>query len=144
MVHKKQQHIEMVDTCWGYISGNCIFGDPKCWFRHLPSNFSDMKCELCDESFRTKHEYKKHEKQEHTSEVPICKEFESRTCKRGDKFCWFKHEKKEEFKQECNNHVEQIENDKVLERLFDLIEKITDRMNKFEQDIKNENENKRT
>ena len=70
MVHKKQQHIEMIDTCWGYISGNCIFGDQNCWFRHSPSISSDIQCKLCNESFRTKHEYKKHKKQKHSTEVP--------------------------------------------------------------------------
>ena len=129
----------MIDTCWGYISGYCIFGDQTCWFRHSPSISSDIQCKLCNESFRTKHEYKKHQKQKHATEVPICKDFASRNCKRGDKFCWFKHEKTEEFEQEHNNYVEQIEKDKVMERLFDLIEKVTDRMNKFEEDNKKEN-----
>ena len=31
-----------------------------------------------------------------------------------------------------------------MERLFDLIEKVTDRMNKFEKDNKKENKSKRT
>ena len=104
-----------------------------------PSISSDIQCKLCNENFRTKHEYKKHQKQKHPTEVPICKDFASRNCKRGDKFCWFKHEKTEEFEQEHNNYVEQIEKDKVMERLFDLIEKVTDRMNKFEEDNKKEN-----
>ena len=135
MVHKKQHHIEMIDTCWGFISGNCTFGDQKCWFRHSPSNFSDIKCKQCNESFRTKQEFKKHQKQKHPSEVPICKNSENKTCKRGDQLCWFKHEETEEFEHKYN------ENDKVLERLFDLIEELSNRMNKFEQDKKKENRN---
>ena len=94
-----------------------------------------MNCKQCNESFRTKHEFKKHQKQKHPREVPFCKNSASKTCNRGDQSCWFKHEETEEFEHKYN------ENDKVLERLFDLIEELSNRMNKFEQDKKKENRN---
>ena len=37
------------------------------------------------------------------------------------------------------NIIMKLDKLRILERLFDLIEKITDRMNKFEQGNKNEN-----
>ena len=75
-------------------------------------------------------------KKKHSTEVPICKDSASRKCKRGDKFCWFKHEKTEEFEQEHDNYVEQIEKDKVIERLFELLIEWTSLSNTIRKKMK--------
>ena len=127
MVHKKQHHIEMIDTCWGFVAGNCVFGDKKCWFRHSPTKLSDIKCKLCTENFETKPEYMKHRKEKHETVVPICQN--SSSCKY--EFCWFIHKGTDE--NEIPNEIEEMENNVVIERLFDLVEKLGERIKKLEQ-----------
>ena len=117
----------MIDTCWGFAVGNCVFGDTRCWFRHSPLK-SDIKCKLCSESFGTKPEYMEHRKEKHEHTVPLCEN--SSSCKY--EFCWFIHDKRTE-KYEFTNEVEHMENNVVIERLFGLVEKISERMNKLEQ-----------
>ena len=73
-------------------------------------------CKLCNESFITKHKDKKHQKQKHPTKAPICKDSASRNCQRGDKLCWFKHEKTEEFEQEHDNY--RVFQKKMVQCLF--------------------------
>ena len=128
MVHKKQYHLEMIDTCWGFVVGNFVFGDQKCWFRHSPTKLSDIECKLCTENFETKPEYMKHRKEKHETVVPICQN--SSSCKY--EFCWFIHKGTDE--NEIPNEIEEMENNVVIERLFDLVEKLGKRIKKLEQE----------
>ena len=86
MKHKKNQHIDKVSTCWGFIHGTCDFGDEKCWFKH--SEQERIKCNMWDDIFTSKPEFHKHKKQMQRSLVEKCKKDEN--CKYGD-FCWFLH-----------------------------------------------------
>ena len=135
MIHKKQQHLEQISLCWDFATGNCSFGDDKCWFRHSELKTSEVKCKICDDKFATKSDYKKHRKQNHPGLVPMCKEVESRKiCKYGI-HCWFKHKEHEELEITNNETLENknIDKNEVIEKLLDKIEKISERITQLEQ-----------
>ena len=132
MMHKKQQHIEMVSTCWGFAAGSCEFGSDKCWFRHSMSNSVDIKCKICDGRFETKPEYHKHKKEKHPGLVPRCNNDLNGKCKFGIEFCWFNHKETENNEVISNNDNQIKENNEVVGRLLDLVENISERMKKLE------------
>ena len=91
--------------------------------------FSEVKCKICDEKFETKSEYLKHRKQKHPGLVPRCKEVTSgKICKYG-MHCWFKHKEHEDYETTNNEAIENknIEKDKVIDKLLDKVEKMSER-----------------
>ena len=38
--HRKQHHVELVQSCRQYRSGTCKYGRDKCWFRHCDTEES--------------------------------------------------------------------------------------------------------
>ena len=48
MEHKKRQHQEKINVCWNYSTGNCQYGDEKCWFLHRETNETRIECTQCE------------------------------------------------------------------------------------------------
>ena len=131
MLHKKLQHLEQISMCWDFATGNCPFGDDRCWFRHSVLKTSEVKCKICDDKFATRSDYQKHRKQKHPSLVPRCKDVASgKMCKYGI-HCWFKHKEFEELETAVEN--ENIEKKEVIEKLLDKIEKMSERITQLEK-----------
>ena len=128
MVHKKKEHLEKVSLCWKYSSGTCEFGDLN-WFSHSGTTpeSSFIKCKVCDETFPLLPEYLRHKKNSHTHLVPTCKNNFNGECKYGEIYCWFKHEKKEVSENDT------IEKNEVVQKIFEVMEKITERITKLEK-----------
>ena len=67
MKHKKDKHREKVQMCWKFVSGNCPFGDNRCWFIHNEDTESiSYNCKLCGKYFSTLPELMKHKKENHS------------------------------------------------------------------------------
>ena len=129
MRHNKEQHIETVSTCWNYPLGTCDFGEQACWFRHSePITSSNMHCKICDKSFPNKQEFHIHRKQQHTALVTPCYQID--ICKYGEELCWFSHDEKRQ-----SDIIEAIPNDnkEVLQRIFEIMEKMTERISELEK-----------
>ena len=133
MKHKKERHMEMISTCWNFTLGNCEFNDEKCWFKHSSTEKSDeIECKMCDDRFMTMPEFHKHRKQKHKRAVPQCKYEVNGTCKFGENLCWFKHSENKETKGDDIIEHKNMEKKEVIERLFNIVENITDRMSLLE------------
>ena len=129
MKHKKKQHREKLADCWQFATGNCQYGDEHCWFNHLRSDFQpepvEIKCILCEKVFKTHSEFLKHKKQHHKQHVSKCKNADNGTCRYGNELCWFVHESNERTSE---NERSINYNQEVFEKIFSLIEKITERV----------------
>ena len=53
-------------------------------------------------------------------------------CQYGDTKCWFKHNI-EKYNTKEQNESDNIEHNKVVEKLFDIVEKVTERLAKLEK-----------
>ena len=137
MNHKKTEHTEKVNMCWHFSAGTCPFGETKCWFVHSSekhdSNTTEYTCNFCEQVFTNKSEFLKHRKIKHAQNVPHCKNFEKGACRYENENCWFKHNQHETLKE--NEH----ENNKVVQRIFMMMEKMTERIIKMEMTNKNQN-----
>ena len=130
MVHRKKAHVEKVGLCKFFAEGHCErAGD--CWFRHDKTAEKEFKCILCDKIFKTRYDFMHHRKNEHPEIVPECKENYGK-CKLGVTKCWFIHN--DGGIDEGNNIVENShdKNHKMIEKLFDMVEKFTERIIQLE------------
>ena len=84
-----------------------------------------MKCNICDKNFANKSEYHIHRKQTHRSLVTACW---NENCKYGDKSCWFIH-----GEQIQSDNIETTDQQEVTQRLFEIMEKITERLAELEK-----------
>ena len=129
MRHNKQMHMETVSPCWNYSLGTCEFGDQACWFRHSePVTSSNMRCKICDKSFSNKPEYHIHRKQHHTALVTPCYKAQIENCKYGDELCWFSHNENNQ-----SDNVEATVKNEVIQRIFEIMEKMTERIAELEK-----------
>ena len=65
--------------------------------------------------------FKKHRKSDHIENVQICKMYKEGNCTFGE-HCWFSHESTENKKEEKEN------NDKIIQKLFEVVEKFTEKV----------------
>lgn len=130
MRHKKHVHANTVSSCWNYSLGNCEFGDSACWFIHSESESSKIRCKICNNIFLNKSEYHVHRKLKHTELVTPCLEAKSNTCRYGDQKCWFSHDKSS---QSDNLEKTVKDNNEVILRIFDVMEKMTKRISELEK-----------
>ena len=121
MKHKKDQHTEHVNICWNYVSSNCDFGDERCWFLHTNEMEEQYNCTLCGKIFSVQAKLLAHRRKYHTNSVNTCRNLSSGTCKYGELKCWFNHN-------EDKNEYKSSENEEVIERIFKLMEKLTQQM----------------
>ena len=128
MIHKKGQHKDKVSKCWKFTAGNCELGDDICWFIHsesTQSDFTEIKCNLCEKAFSHQNNLMQHKKSEHLTTVKACKNASSKTCWYGDIKCWFRHD--------LNTDDEDIKNQNITEKMFHMMEKFTERLIALEQ-----------
>ena len=78
-------------------------------------------------SFSKKAQFLRHKKLHHKEEVSICKQYEAGKCVFGDRMCWFIHET-ENKNEEKNN----TEDESLIKRLVDMVEKLTKRVIEIE------------
>ena len=130
MMHNKRSHIEKVKPCQNFLKGHCDYTDIECWFSHAQAADSVRKvfeCHYCSEKFNFHSEFMTHKKKQHTESVPRCRE--EINCRFGEK-CWFLH-----FNSENLNVYENGKNQDYLEKLFDMVEKFTNRIIQLENKI---------
>ena len=136
MKHSKREHSKSVSICWNFLAGCCEYEDSFCWFVHEKTLVNMMctllTCNICDLTFKSRQEYLKHRKLFHVEIVPECKKKMDGTCQYGDAKCWFKHSIKE-YNTKEQNGGKNIENNEVVEKLFDIVEKVTERLAKIEK-----------
>ena len=123
MKHKKIKHREKVASCQNYNSGGCPFDDSKCWFIHIKYN-EDFKCIICDETFHSKSYFMQHRKNQHSEMVQPCKNIEC-VFKTS---CWFKHDHQDTQVY----HEKKNENDKYIQKLLAIVEKLNEKVAKLE------------
>ena len=131
MRHNKQVHISTVSTCWNYSLGTCVFGDQACWFKHSePVASSNMQCKICDKIFPNKSEYHMHRKENHTVLVTPCLGAQNGNCKYEDASCWFSHDVRN---QSDNAETAAKDKNEVIQRIFEIMEKMTERITELEK-----------
>ena len=125
----------------------CNLGEDACWFSHkstisnIDTYMWNFKCTDCDKHFGNKFEFMHHRKEDHRESVPLCKKGTYGTCWFGPKKCWFTHaekqtlnanESEEKTEDEIDNPNKEKEkiiyNQEVIEKLFGMVEKITERI----------------
>ena len=138
MNHKKKEHTQKVKSCWHFSSGLCPFGDQKCWFAHSSKEneipiLNEHTCSLCDKVFRSQGDLLHHRKRKHGSHVPSCEKFKDGLCIYGPENCWFVH----------NGQQTNIEENKtVVQRIFTMMEKMTERILLIETNKENSEKEK--
>ena len=82
-----------------------------------------------EESFHVKFEFMKHRKNVHSKHIPLCKKYENGICHFREN-CWFKHDiANNQLENELNNNPE------IIERIFDMMEKFTERFEYIENQL---------
>ena len=130
MMHNKRSHIEKVKPCQNFLKGHCDYTDIECWFSHAQAADSVRKvfeCHYCSEKFNFHSEFMTHKKKQHKESVPRCRE--QINCRFGEK-CWFLH-----FNGENEIEYENGKNQDYLLKLFDMVEKFTNRIIQLENRI---------
>ena len=104
MNHRRDVH-DKKKPCRYFQINQCNFDNTTCWFSHGTENTHGKKsketCRNCEDSFRTKSEIMKHNKQKHSETVKKCRKQES--CEFDDQSCWFIHEKLD-FQKDLRKH----------------------------------------
>ena len=124
MNHKKIKHREKIDYCKNFNKDGCPFEDRKCWFLHTKNN-ETFKCNLCEQTFSEKSEFMKHRKDLHPEMVKICRNTQ---CFYENE-CWFRHENDNSKL----NNIKTNENEKLIEKLVGLVEKLNERVSTLEK-----------
>ena len=130
MTHKKNNHEERVRVCRHFIDGSCSYGEEKCWFVHkVCHNDGDknlVNCSFCGKDFESISNFMKHKKSEHKERVKLCKNNIKGNCSYLEN-CWFIHEHLEKNEKEDNNEM--------MQKIFDIVEKYTKKVNDFEKQL---------
>ena len=133
MAHKKAEHTKKVKHCWHFAAGTCPFREQKCWFIHSKnnSNLSDYTCKYCEEAFTNQSDLLHHRKRKHEEHVQPCNNIRNGKCTFGNEKCWFNHEGQKSTKENEN------ENYNVVQRIFIMMEKMTERIVRMEMNNEN-------
>ena len=85
---------------------------------------------MCAVRFDLKFDVMRHRKQEHPNHVYVCTQNINGLCHFCDEKCWFKHEGEK-------NAIEQNfdENPEIITKLFDMMEKFTERFEFIENQL---------
>ena len=126
MKHKKDHHTENVNICWNYMSSSCEFGDERCWFIHKNGTEKQFDCTLCGKIFGVQAKLLEHRRKHHIDSVKTCRSLSTGTCKYGISKCWFNHN--ESDTNEIKNSENLKPNEEVIERIFKLMEKLTEQI----------------
>jgi hypothetical protein len=129
-----------VGACRSYISGrNCTYGSEECWWSHSESIKkavkTDYSCNLCAKTFQIRANLMKHQKIDHEDTVNTCNHALKGTCHFGSENCWFRHEEQVITNGDKKNMNNVENNQEVIEKIFDMMEKFTDRIVHIENNI---------
>ena len=145
--HRKQAHPEKAQFCIYFSEDKCEHGD-LCWYSHIqPVKLPEYECRICEEKFKLKSAFMKHRKKSHRTSVPICKASKNGRCYYDSNNCWFHHEDilANQGDQEIIESMDVDENEQkngvMLQKLFEMVEKYTQRIILLENEIKNAKEN---
>ena len=136
MSHRKNIHPETIRTCKYFIMGRCDFPESVCWFMHTigsttsaPQTLNEYKCGLCDKVFKIKSDFMNHRRRTHKEFVAVCKDNINACCRFDADACWFKHEDTKE--------IPNVQSTDLITRLFQMMEKFTERMEQMENHLNN-------
>ena len=87
---------------------------------------------ICDLSLKSRPEFLKHRKLFHIDIVPECKNKMEGACQYSDESCWFKHNT-EKYDRKEQNEDGKIDYNEAMEKLFDIVEKVAERLAKLEK-----------
>ena len=116
----------------------CDFPESVCWFVHSksstdisPQTLKEYKCGLCGKIFQNKNDFMHHRKQDHRQFISKCRDHVNGSCRRESSVCWYIHED--------SNVSPDNEPSDMMTRLFEMMEKFTERMEQIETQLFNEN-----
>ena len=142
MKHKKIHHYEKVAICRMFASGYRSYGDTNCWFQHDQSDkdqeLPTVKCSICDNEFKCKSELLRHRKQKHVTFVTQYNKNDQ--CTFGSKSCWFIHDDHEDVLESEHSNGGEKEQADVIQKVFEMLEIMTDRITKMEKQNKDKME----
>ena len=123
MNHRKEKHPEAVAFCRKKRDGNCPFSDEKCWWNHQEKqNTEEVKCYVCNQTFKDKPSMMTHRKAEHRNIVRKCDKFSQNICPFQSKACWYLHETEAEpmdiEEQNSNSEKQKQSVPSVFQNLF--------------------------
>ena len=124
MKHRKLMHIDTVAPCKNENSGACSFPAEVCWWRHdVKSGEENIKCFLCNETFKSKALMMIHRKLSHVSAVRICNKYNQNKCYFPNNTCWYLHEEEMETDESDakDNENEEEENNTDSESGFQKV-----------------------
>ena len=102
-----------------------------CWFVHETEEeqqYNEFKCNFCEKELSSLSDFLKHRKSNHVESTPICKKFNSGECTFGNENCWFNHVKKVEDKGQKEKIDENLENNEIIQKRFQMMETLTKRI----------------
>ena len=144
MEPRKKDHEEKAQFCSYFSEGKCDF-DESCWYSHdQPTLIPEIKYNICGQIFQGKSSFMKHRKKYHSKNVPKCRTLQNGTCQYGSEKCWFKHNDlliNDEIN-EVHEKMDIVENDEkseIMQKLFEMVEKYTERIILLENEIKESN-----
>ena len=126
MAHKKVKHLAKVSLCRNFDTGSCIYGEQNCWFRHSVEEKPTINCSFCDKTFESIALFMRHRKSEHIERVKVCRKNVEENCPFSEN-CWFIHENIDKKENENEN--------KTIQKLFDIVEKYTAKVINFEETL---------
>ena len=88
-----------------------------------------FKCKFCGENYKSKKELMKHNKDKHEENLKPCWNFKKGACFYGND-CWYSHER---LNINYTNEVKEFEKSEVILKIFDFMEKVTEKITKLEQ-----------
>ena len=140
MTHRKNSHPETIKTCKYFVKGKCGFPESVCWFNHkiretnsatlTPQTLMQFHCGFCKKIFTNKSDFMKHRVREHEEYVPECRNNLNGCCTFSAKECWFKHE--------SSTENQELESPEIVKRLFEMMEKFTERIEQLERQLYNQ------
>ena len=77
----------------------------------------------------------KHMKKEHVKHVQMCRNYIQGCCRYDTTNCWFKHGDDEKDVKDINENENQVE---MMQKLFEMVEKYTQRIIMLENELKSE------
>ena len=144
MIHRKQQHPERTKVCSYFLEGICELTENVCWFNHdanipitVPRTLKEYTCRFCKQIFTSKSEFMKHRKKNHPKFIAVCRDEGNGYCRFTDDECWYAHAGSN-YETENTKTTETTENNSVMmDRLFSMMEKFTERMEMLESQLLN-------
>ena len=133
MNHNKREHTDQLANCWKFAAGACHYGK-HCWFNHasIDQEPTEIQCNKCEQVFITPSEFHLHKKQKHKQFLPTCRNAYNDKCRYGVQLCWFNHELRDDGVEEPEKNAKYHQ--EVFDKLFVMIEKISERVVHIEKD----------